>query len=36
MVRITTPVEDSETAALEAAAALAANYSMILPEYVPD
>ncbi len=36
MVRITTPVENSETAALQAAIDLAASSSTILPEYIPD
>lgn len=36
MVRITTPVESSEPAALQAAADLAANASTILPEFIPD
>lgn len=36
MVRITTPVENSEPAALQAAADLAANASTILPEFIPD
>lgn len=36
MVRITTPVENSEPAALQAAADLAANSSAILPEFIPD
>lgn len=36
MVRITTSVESSEPAALQAAADLAANSSNILPEFIPD
>jgi len=36
MVRITTPVENSEPAALQAAVDLAANSSSILPEFIPD
>ena len=36
MVRITTSVENSEPAALQAAADLAANSSTILPEFIPD
>jgi EpsI family protein len=36
MVRITTSVESSEPAALQAAADLAANSSSILPEFIPD
>jgi len=36
MVRITTSVESSEPAALQAAADLAAHSSTILPEYIPD
>jgi EpsI family protein len=36
MVRITTSVESSEPAALQAAADLAANLSTILPEFIPD
>jgi EpsI family protein len=36
MVRITTPVNGSETAALQAAVDLAANSSSILPEFIPD
>ena len=36
MVRITTPVESSEPAALQAAVDLAANSSSILPEFIPD
>lgn len=36
MVRITTSVESSEPAALQAAADLAANSSYILPEFIPD
>ena len=36
MVRITTPVESSAPAALQAAADLAANSSTILPEFIPD
>jgi EpsI family protein len=36
MVRITTPVQSSETAALEAAGRLAAQVSTILPEFIPD
>lgn len=36
MVRITTPVESSEPAALQAAIDLAANTSAILPEFIPD
>lgn len=36
MVRITTSVESSEPAALQAAADLAANLSIILPEFIPD
>lgn len=36
MVRVTTPVGDSEPEALEAAADLAARASTILPEFIPD
>src|SRR5712691_9093629 len=36
MVRVTIPVGESETAALEAAADLAANASAVLPEFIPD
>lgn len=36
MVRITTSVDSSEPAALQAAADLAANSSTILPEFIPD
>ena len=36
MVRITTPVNGSEVAALQAAAQLAADTSTILPEFIPD
>jgi EpsI family protein len=36
MVRITTPVTNSEPAALQAAANLAAETSTILPEFIPD
>ena len=36
MVRITTPVGNSEPEALEAAADLAAKASTILPEFIPD
>ncbi len=36
MVRLTTSVESSEPAALQAAADLAANSSTILPEFIPD
>ena len=36
MVRITTPVDGSETQALQAAADLAAKASTIMPEFVPD
>lgn len=36
MVRITTPVQGSEAAALEAASQLAAQVSTILPEFIPD
>lgn len=36
MVRITTSVESSEPAALQAAADLAANSSTILPAFIPD
>jgi len=36
MVRITTSVESSEPAALQAAADLAANSSNILPAFIPD
>jgi EpsI family protein len=36
MVRITTPVNGSEAAALQAAVDLAANSSSILPEFIPD
>jgi EpsI family protein len=36
MVRITTSVENSEPAALQAAADLAANSSTVLPEFIPD
>jgi EpsI family protein len=36
MVRITTPITNSEPAALQAAANLAAEASTILPEFIPD
>jgi len=36
MVRITTPIENSEADALQAAVALAAESSTILPEFIPD
>jgi EpsI family protein len=36
MIRIMTPVDSSESQALQAAVDLAANSSMILPEFVPD
>lgn len=36
MVRVTTPVGNSEPEALEAAADLAARASTILPEFIPD
>jgi EpsI family protein len=36
MVRITTPVDSSEPAALKAAADLAAASSDTLPEFIPD
>jgi EpsI family protein len=36
MVRITTPVNGSETAALQAAVDVATNSSSILPEFIPD
>jgi EpsI family protein len=36
MVRVTIPVGQSETAAGEAAADLAANASTVLPEFIPD
>jgi EpsI family protein len=36
MVRITTPVGNSEPEALEAAADLAARASTVLPEFIPD
>jgi len=36
MIRIMTPVESSEAAALQAAMDLAANSSTILPEFIPD
>ncbi len=36
MVRITTPVENSEADALKASVALAAKSSTILPEFIPD
>ena len=36
MVRLTTSVDSSEPAALQAAADLAANSSSILPEFIPD
>jgi EpsI family protein len=36
MVRITTSVDSSEPAALQAAADLAANSATILPEFIPD
>lgn len=36
MVRITTPVDGSESAALQAAVDLAADTSSILPEFIPD
>lgn len=36
MVRVMVPVRDSETAALEAAASLAASAATALPDYVPN
>ena len=36
MVRITTPVQGSESAALQAASLLAAQASTVLPEFIPD
>ena len=36
MVRVTMPVGQSETAAIEAAADLAAKASTVLPEFIPD
>jgi EpsI family protein len=36
MVRVTTPVQSSEQAALDAAGKLAAEASTILPEFIPD
>jgi EpsI family protein len=36
MIRIMTPVDGSESKALQAAVDLAANSSIILPEFVPD
>ena len=36
MIRITTPIEGSEPAALQAAIDLASNSSSILPEFIPD
>jgi EpsI family protein len=36
MVRVMVPVGESEAAALEAAAKLAASASTVLPEYIPD
>jgi EpsI family protein len=36
MIRIMTPVDGSESKALQAAADLAANSSIVLPEFVPD
>jgi EpsI family protein len=36
MVRVTIPVGESETAALQAAADLAARASVALPEFIPD
>ncbi len=36
MVRITTPVQGSEAAALQAATELAATSSTMLPEFIPD
>jgi EpsI family protein len=36
MVRLTTPVQGSESEALQAAGQLAAQASTILPEYIPD
>jgi EpsI family protein len=36
MIRIMTPVDGSESEALQAAVDLAANSSIILPEFVPD
>jgi EpsI family protein len=36
MIRIMTPVDGSESGALQAAMDLAANSSIILPEFVPD
>ena len=36
MVRITTPIENSEADALKASVDLAAETSTILPEFIPD
>jgi len=36
MVRVTIPIGNSETAAMESAAALAGSVSMVLPEFIPD
>jgi len=36
MVRITTPIENSEADALKASVALAAETSIMLPEFIPD
>lgn len=36
MVRVMVPVGESERAALESAAKLAASVSTVLPEYIPD
>ncbi|HKP45007.1 MAG TPA: EpsI family protein [Pyrinomonadaceae bacterium] len=36
MIRITTPIQESEDAALKASIALASETSTILPEFIPD
>jgi hypothetical protein len=36
MIRIMTPIDDSDTSALQAAIDLAAQASTFLPEFVPD
>jgi hypothetical protein len=36
MVRITTPVQNSDSESLQAAIQLAAETSVLLPEFIPD
>ena len=36
MVRVVIPVANSEAAAIESASALAASFSLVLPEFIPD